>query len=73
MYTYIDIYVHVYTYLYVFSFYLNVYICIYIDDEDDPLAPLRPVSSADFKYAILKLKASVDDSGKELQKVHTYV
>jgi hypothetical protein len=25
------------------------------DDEDDPLAPLRPVSSADFKYAILKV------------------
>lgn len=57
--------------LYDYLIYLNVFIHIYVDDEDDPSAPLRPVSSADFKYAILKLKASVDDSGKELQKVHT--
>lgn len=39
------------------------------DEEDDPLSPLRPVNALDFKLAIKKLKASVDDSGKELQKV----
>ncbi len=30
---------------------------------------LRAVTTADFKYAMKKLKASVNDSGRELQKV----
>lgn len=32
-------------------------------------SPLRPVSLADFKIAMTKLKASVDDTGNEMQKV----
>ena len=46
------------------------------DDEDedaDRLFHLRPVTSADFTQAIKKLKASVDDNGKELMKVTTEV
>jgi hypothetical protein len=38
-------------------------------DELDPSAPLRPVTAADFREATKKLKASVDDNGRELQKV----
>ena len=37
-----------------------------ISDNEDTL---RAVSTADFKYAMTKLKASVNDSGRELQKV----
>jgi ATPase family AAA domain-containing protein 1 len=32
-------------------------------------APLRPTSLDDFRYAMRKLKASVNDNGRELQKV----
>jgi ATPase family AAA domain-containing protein 1 len=32
-------------------------------------APLRPVHMSDFKYAMTKLKASVSERGRELQKV----
>eukprot|EP01038_Epipyxis_sp_PR26KG_P008477 gene8477-11459_t len=39
------------------------------DDILDPNAPLRPVTMSDFKSAMKKLKASVDDNGRELQKV----
>jgi SpoVK/Ycf46/Vps4 family AAA+-type ATPase len=47
------------------------------DDDDDSkkglhfnlFSPLRPVNSDDFKAAMQKLKASVHDSGRELQKV----
>lgn len=35
----------------------------------DMTSPLRPVSFADFKEAMKKMKASVDDNGRELQKV----
>ena len=40
------------------------------DDNADRLFHLRPVTSADFTQAIKKLKASVDDNGKELMKVN---
>jgi SpoVK/Ycf46/Vps4 family AAA+-type ATPase len=43
-----------------------------IDEElDDVLmeAPLRPVSMDDFRAALRKLKASVDDTGREMGKV----
>ena len=39
------------------------------DEDADRLFHLRPVTSADFSQAIKKLKASVDDNGKELMKV----
>ena len=32
-------------------------------------APLRPVTMEDFQLAMKKLKASVNDNGRELQKV----
>lgn len=37
--------------------------------DEDAHGPLRPVSARDFKDAMKKLKASVDESGRELQKV----
>ena len=41
-----------------------------IDNSNyDSNAPLRPVTYQDFKYAMKKLKASVNDNGKEIQKV----
>ena len=39
----------------------------YQEEGDDSI--LRPVSENDFILAISKLKASVDDSGREIQKV----
>jgi hypothetical protein len=49
---------------------------ILVDDDDSKkglhfnlFSPLRPVNSDDFKAAMQKLKASVHDSGRELQKV----
>lgn len=38
-------------------------------DSADVNAPLRPVTMEDFKVAMKKLKASVNDNGRELQKV----
>jgi hypothetical protein len=35
----------------------------------DVNAPLRAVTMEDFKHAMRKLKASVNDNGRELQKV----
>jgi hypothetical protein len=34
---------------------------------------LRPVTALDFSMAIKKLKASVDDSGKEIMKVLSFI
>jgi len=41
-------------------------------EELDFNAPLRAVSRADFQAAMKKLKASVDDNGRELQKVNEW-
>lgn len=38
-------------------------------EQDDLYFRLRPVTALDFSMAIKKLKASVDDSGKEIMKV----
>jgi hypothetical protein len=35
----------------------------------DVEAPLRPVALADFKLAMKKLTSSVDENGREMQKV----
>ena len=40
-------------------------------EQDDLYFRLRPVTSQDFAMAIKKLKASVDDSGKEIMKVRS--
>ena len=42
-----------------------------MDEEEDAdrWFHLRPVTASDFTQAIKKLKASVDDNGKELMKV----
>ena len=37
--------------------------------EQDDGAPLRPVTTGDFKVAMKKLKASVNDNGSEMKKV----
>jgi SpoVK/Ycf46/Vps4 family AAA+-type ATPase len=37
--------------------------------DQDVNAPLRPVTMEDFKQAMKKLKASVNDNSRELQKV----
>ena len=39
------------------------------DTAEDESFYLRPVAAMDFTMAIKKLKASVDDSGKEIMKV----
>jgi SpoVK/Ycf46/Vps4 family AAA+-type ATPase len=41
-------------------------------DLSDLNAPLRPVTMSDFQAAMRKLKASVDDNGRELQKVNDW-
>lgn len=40
--------------------------------SDDYLQPLRPVEFADFKEAIRKLKASVSEHSRELQKIEEW-
>lgn len=42
-------------------------------EQDDLYFRLRPVTALDFSMAIKKLKASVDDSGKEIMKVLFYI
>jgi len=39
------------------------------ENEVDVNAALRPVTLRDFKLSMLKLKSSVNDNGKEMQKV----
>jgi len=43
-----------------------------IDFTNDSDNGLRAVSASDFKAAISKLKASVDDQGREMQKVQEW-
>jgi hypothetical protein len=42
-------------------------------EQDDLYFRLRPVTALDFSMAIKKLKASVDDSGKEIMKVPSFI
>jgi SpoVK/Ycf46/Vps4 family AAA+-type ATPase len=42
------------------------------DELLDVNCPLRPVTMGDFKVAMRKLKASVDENGKELEKVQEW-
>jgi hypothetical protein len=63
-------YYHTYPYILIYTHtYLYPYILILIHTHTYPYLPTHAVTMKDFRAAMKKLKASVDDNGRELQKV----